>query len=256
MWELDYKESWAQKNWCFWTVVLEKTLESPIGWKEIKPVNPKGNQSWIFIGRTSPEVETPVLWPPDAKNRLIRKDPDAGKVWRWEEKGTIDGWMALPALWTWVWVSSESWWWTGKLGMLQCLGSRRDRTERLNWAEHYGKMGKSVLVRIGCAMLWWWPALNCQWLDLKQVYSSLMSVSDVGWEAMTEASRLLPSSHVAILIHGLHGCHGRGRDSVHNCSGFLQSCLKIQYVISAPNPHCLAPVWLQGSLGSVVFPWV
>ena len=93
MWELDYKESWVLKNWCFWTVVLEKTLESPLDWKEIKPVNPKGNQSWIFIGRTDVEAETPILWPPDAKNWLIGKDPDAGKDWRREEKGTIEDQM-------------------------------------------------------------------------------------------------------------------------------------------------------------------
>ena len=82
MWELDYKESWEPKNWCFWTVVLEKTLESPLDCKEIKPVNPEGNQPWIFIGRTDAEAEAPTLWPPDAKSRLIRKDPDAGKDWR------------------------------------------------------------------------------------------------------------------------------------------------------------------------------
>ena len=89
MWELDYKESWALKNWCFWTVVLEKTLESPLDSKEIQPVYPKGNQSWIFIGRTDVEAEIPILWPPEGKNWLFGKDPDAGKDWRWEEKGTI-----------------------------------------------------------------------------------------------------------------------------------------------------------------------
>ena len=88
MWELDYKESWALKNWCFWTVVLEKTLEGPLDCREIQPVNPKGNQSWIFIGRTDAEAETPILWPSDAKNWLTGKDPDAGKDWRQEEKGT------------------------------------------------------------------------------------------------------------------------------------------------------------------------
>ena len=89
-WELDYKESWegwVPKNWCFWTVVLEKTPESPLDCKEIKPVNPKGNQSCIFIGRTDAEAETQILWPPDAQNWLIGKDPDAGKNWRQEEKG-------------------------------------------------------------------------------------------------------------------------------------------------------------------------
>ena len=87
IWELDCEESWALKNWCFWVVVLEKTLESPLNCKEIQPVHPKGNQSWIFIGRTGVEPETPILWPPDAKNWLIGRDPDAGKDWRQEEKG-------------------------------------------------------------------------------------------------------------------------------------------------------------------------
>ena len=86
MWELDDKESWALKNWCFWTVVLEKTLESPLDFREIKPVSPKENQSWIFIGRTDAKAEALVLWPPDAKSWLIWKDPDAGKDWRQEEK--------------------------------------------------------------------------------------------------------------------------------------------------------------------------
>ena len=81
MWELDYKESWAPKNWCFW-MVLEKTLESPLDCKEIKPVNPKGNHSWIFIGRTDAEAEVPMIWPPDVKSWLIGKDPDSGKDWR------------------------------------------------------------------------------------------------------------------------------------------------------------------------------
>ena len=90
MWQLDHKEGWALKNWCFWTVVLEKILESPLDCKEIQPVHPKGDQSWVFIGRTDAEAETPILWPPHAKNWLIRKDPDAGKDWRQEEKGKTE----------------------------------------------------------------------------------------------------------------------------------------------------------------------
>ena len=97
MWELDHKESWAPKNWCFWTVLLEKTLESPLDSKEIQPVNPKGNQSWIFIARSDAEAETPNLWPPDSKNRLTGKAPHAGKDWRQEEKGMTEdeivGWL-------------------------------------------------------------------------------------------------------------------------------------------------------------------
>ena len=94
MWELDYKESWAPKNWCFWPVVLEKTLESPLDCKEIQPF-PNGNQSWTFIGRTDAESETPILWPPDVKNWLIGKDPDAGKDWRQEQRGTTEDEMDM-----------------------------------------------------------------------------------------------------------------------------------------------------------------
>ena len=90
MWELDHKESWAPKNWCFWTVVLEKTLESPLDYKEVKPVNPKGNQYWIFTGRTDAEAENLILWTPDVKNWFFGKDPDAGKDWRQEEKGMTE----------------------------------------------------------------------------------------------------------------------------------------------------------------------
>ena len=89
MWDLDHKESWVP-NWCFWTMVLEKTLESLLDSKEIQPVYPRGNQSWIFIGRMDAEAEAPILWPPDSKSWLIRKDPDAGKDWRQEEKGTTE----------------------------------------------------------------------------------------------------------------------------------------------------------------------
>ena len=141
MWELDYKESWALKNWCFWTVVLEKTLESPLDWKEIKPVHPKGNQSWIFIGRTDAEAETPILWPPDVKNWLIGEDPDDEDLERLKVGGDgynrgLDGWMASQTQWTWVWVSSGSWWWTGRPGVLQSTRSQRvGPTEWLNWTE-------------------------------------------------------------------------------------------------------------------------
>ena len=125
------KKCWMPKNWCFWTVVLEKTLESPFDSKEIKPVNPKINQPLIFIGRTVAETETLILWPPDEKNWLFRKDPDAGKDRRQEEKG-----MASLTQWTWVWASSGSWWWTRKPGVLQSMGSQRVRhgwATELNW---------------------------------------------------------------------------------------------------------------------------
>ena len=133
MWELDYKESWVPKNWCFWTVVLEKTLESPLDCKEIKPFNPKENQSWIFIGRTNAEAEIPMFWPPDAKNWLNGKNSDAGKDWRWKKGMTEDEMVGWPSLnrWTWVWARSGSWWRTGKPGVLQSTGLQRVRH---NWA--------------------------------------------------------------------------------------------------------------------------
>ena len=137
MWELGYKESWAPKNWCFWIVVLEKTLESPLECKEIQPVHPKGNQSWVFIGRTDVEAETPILWPSDVKGWHIWKDPDAGKDWGQEEKGDDrgwDGWMASLTQWTWVCVGSGSWWWKGRPGILWFMGSQ-SRTWLSDWTE-------------------------------------------------------------------------------------------------------------------------
>ena len=135
MWELDYKENWVLKYWCFWTVVLEKILESPLDCSEIQPVHPKGNQSWIFTGRTDAEAETPTLWPPDAKNWHIWKD------WCWERlKAGGDGWMASPTQWTWVWKSSGSWWWTRRPGMLQSMGLQRvghDWVTELYWTDFY-----------------------------------------------------------------------------------------------------------------------
>ena len=98
MWELDYKESWVLKNWCFWTAVLEKTLESPLDCKEIQPVHPKRDQSWIFIGRTDVETETLIFWPPEVKNWLVWKDPDAGKDWGQEEKGTTEDEIRLDGI--------------------------------------------------------------------------------------------------------------------------------------------------------------
>ena len=138
MWELDCEESWAPMNWCFWTAMLEKTFESPLDCKKIQPVHSKGDQSWVFIGRTDVEAETPILWSTDVKDWLIWKDPDAGKDWRrgeGDDRGW-DGWMASLAQWIWVWVNSEIWWWTGRPGVLQFMGCKEsDTTEGLNWTE-------------------------------------------------------------------------------------------------------------------------
>ena len=131
MWELVHKEGWVPKNWQFWTVVLEKTLESPLDYKEIKPVDPKGNQPWIFIGRT--DTEAPIFWPPDAKSRLTGKDPHAGKDWGQGETEDGDrGWMASLTQWTWVWANSGRQWREKKPGLLQSMGMQRVRHERLS----------------------------------------------------------------------------------------------------------------------------
>ena len=137
MWELDCEESWAVKNWCFWTVVLEKTHESPLDSKEIQPVHPKGNQSWMFIGRTDVEAETPTLWPPDSKNWLIGKDPDTGKEWRQQEKGMTEdemlGWhhqlngRELSKLWEVV-MDRKVW-------CAVVLGVAKSQTWLSNWTE-------------------------------------------------------------------------------------------------------------------------
>ena len=153
MWDLDYKESWMLKNWCLWTEVLEKTLESPLDCKEIKPVSCKGNQSWIYIGRTDVEAETPVLWPPDVKNWLIGKHPDAWKDWRQEEKGTTEdemvGWhhqldglefeQALEVV-------------DGQGSLVCCTPwshKESDMIEPLNWTEPFwgGGAGREIVVK-------------------------------------------------------------------------------------------------------------
>ena len=159
MWELDYKESWVPKNWCFWSMVLKKTLESLLNFKEIQPVHPKGNQSWIFIGRTGVEAETPILWPPDVKNWLIWKDPGAGKDWRREEKGTtedemvgwhhrLDGHEFEQALG----VGDGQ-------GRLVCCSpwgcTELDMTERLNWTEDIRYlMGGMETSSPQCSVVW------------------------------------------------------------------------------------------------------
>ena len=138
MWELDCEKSWALKNWCFWTVVLEKTLENPLDCKEIQSVHPKGDQSWVFIGRIDAKAETPVLWPPHEKSWPIRKDSDAGRVWGQEEKGTTEDEMAGWHHWLDGRVSE----WTpgvgdgqgGRPGVLQFMGSQ-SQTRLSDWTE-------------------------------------------------------------------------------------------------------------------------
>ena len=137
MWELVHKESWALKNWCFWTVVLEKTLESPLDCKEIQLFHPKGNQSWAFTGRTDAKAETPILWPPDLKNGLFVKDPDAGNDERREEKGTTEdemaGWHHRLDGHEFEWTPRDG---DGQGGLAYCdswVHKESDTTEQLNW---------------------------------------------------------------------------------------------------------------------------
>ena len=143
MWELGHKESWAPKNWCFWTVVLEKTPESPLNCKEIQSVHPTGNQSWMFIGRTDAEAETPntlATWLEELTHLKRSWCWERLKVGEGDDRGW-DGWMASPTQWTWVWVDSGSCWWTGRPGVLQSMGSQRvghDRaTELTDWSNEY-----------------------------------------------------------------------------------------------------------------------
>ena len=150
VWDLDHKESWALKNWCFWTVVLDKTLESPLDCKEMKPVNPKGNQPWIFIGRTGAEVEAPIFWPPDVKSWLTRKDPDTGKDWRQGEKGITEDEMGV---WHHQLNGNESEWTPGDgegQGGLACCSpwgrKESERTEQLNKEQEYSGRNKIRLL--------------------------------------------------------------------------------------------------------------
>ena len=141
MWEVDYKQSWAPKNWCFWTVVLEKTLESPLDCKDIQPVHSRGDKPWVFFGRNEAKAETPITLATSCKELTHWK-----RLWCWEVLGAggegddrgWDGWMASPTRWTWVWVNSGSCWWTGRPGVLQFMGSQRvghDWATELNWTE-------------------------------------------------------------------------------------------------------------------------
>ena len=151
MWELDHKEGWAQKNWCFWTVVLDKTLVSPLDCKEIKPVNPKGNQPWIFVRRTDAEAETPILWPPDAKSQFIGKDPDAGKDWRQEEKGTAEDEM----VWWHHWLDGH------EFEQAPGVGDGQGSLVRCSpWGHKESDMTELNLL----ILKWKWKSLSCVWL--------------------------------------------------------------------------------------------
>ena len=151
MWELYHKESWALKNWCFWTVVLEKTFESPLDCKEIQPVHPKGNQSWIFIGRIDAEAEAPIIWSPDVKNWFIRKDPDSGKDWRQEVKGMTEDEMVEWHHWFDEHDFEQALGVGDGQGSLVCCSpwghKVSDTTEKLNWLKSHWVIVKLWFLR-------------------------------------------------------------------------------------------------------------
>ena len=209
MWELDCEESWALKNWCFWTVVLEETLDSPLDCKKIQPVHPKGDQSWMFIGRTDTEAETPILWPPHAKSWLTGKDPDVGRDWEQEEKGTTEDEMA-----GWYhWLDAHEFGWTpgvgdwqGRLACCDSWGHKElDTAEQLNWTE---------------LNLWFFFSLSSSWFffkDYRPVTVFWMSLnlcvpdtfqwvhSGVHcWNKATEQSSPSDVSHGTGRAHGVH----------------------------------------------------
>ena len=225
MWELAYKESWALKNWCFWTVVLEKTLESPLDCKEIQPVRPKGDQSWVFIGRTDAEAETPILWPPDAKSWLIGKDPDAGKDWRQEGKGMTEvkmvGWHHR--------LNGHGFGWTPGVGDgqggLACCGSwghkESDTTEQLNWTEHHcfylNVLSAHLLASLSLLLLIYWELSESTSFHMKFPCTSglrspfqlwcitecqaLSKVLGLPWRAELRTSGLLGAPSLAAASH-------------------------------------------------------
>ena len=196
MWELDCEESWVPKTWCFWTVVLEKTLESPLDCKEIQLVHPKANQSWVFIGKTDAEVETPILWAPHAKSWLIGKDSDAGRDWGQEEKGTTEyelaGWHR--------WLNGHEFEWTLGVrdgqGGLVCWDSWGHKesytTEQLNWTVLLGLL---LCPWTWGIFFWWDPSFSCWDLFRSVLYFEVLTGEDVHMSfyfAILKTCRLIP----------------------------------------------------------------
>ena len=221
-----YKESWALKNWCFWTLVLEKTLESPLDWKESQPVHPKGDQSWVFFGRNDAVAETPILWPPHAKSWLIGKDSDAGRDWGQEEKGMTEDEMAG---WHHRFDGREFEWTPGVgdgQGGLACCSpwghKESDMTERLNWTEHFLYLGKTEHGASHMAQ-WWRICLPMQetlfnpWSRKIPHATEQLSM----WAATTESVRWSPGTTTTEHTHPgamLHNRRSRFNEKLPHCS--------------------------------------
>ena len=230
MWELDCEKSWASKNWCFWTVVLEKTLESPLHCKEIQLVHSEGDQPWDFFGRNDAKAETPVLWPPHAElthwERLCSWE-GLGTVGEGDDKGW-DGWMASLIRWSWVWVNFGSWWWTGRPGVLRFMGSQRvghDWATELNWTDENDEildLNFAIKLRrdfgdlgtVKCVLYVWylWPKGKLEWINLSCEFfaSSLIKKCSVYhplwiwaalWLALTDTMQQEASYHIKTSEH-------------------------------------------------------
>ena len=198
---MDYKESWAPKNWCFWTVVLEKTLDSSLACKKIQPVHPKGDQSWVFFGWTEVEAEIPILWLPHVKSWLIWKDPDAGKDWSQEEKG-----MASLTQWMRVWLSSGSWWWSVRPGVLCSMRSQRVRNDwatELNWIDRVSPSlgAKNVISLILILSSWWCPFLDHFLSCWKRVFAIPCMFSWQNSVSLCSPSLCTPRSNFPIIYY-------------------------------------------------------
>ena len=189
MWELDCEESWELKNWCFWTEVLEKTLESPLDCKEIQPVHSE-DQPWDFFGSNDAKAETPVLWPPHATSWLIGKDSDAeglGAGGEGDNRGW-DGWMASPTQRTWVCVNSGSWWWTGRPGVLKSMGLQRvghNGATELNWTQQNVIIIIENIDRIDCSLH------SCSWIS-----SNFSKIRQSWWFSQKQSWKKIDSSKV------------------------------------------------------------
>ena len=194
-WQLDYKEGWALENWCFWTVVLEKTLESPLDCKVIKPVNPKGNQPWVFIWRT--DAEAPILWPPDAKNWLIGKDPDAGKDWRREVKGTTEDEMVGWHHWLDGHEFEQAQGVGDGQGGLACCSpwghKESDMTEQLNWTAHSANTSEIVFLWAFLTSLETSTELYFLWIVLENHHFMKIKIHYFFWKCFFQT---IPTYHL------------------------------------------------------------
>ena len=240
-WQLDNKKAWVPKNYHFWTVGFKKTFESSLDFKEIKPVNPKGNQFWIFIGRTDAKAQTPILWPPDAKNWLIRKFKEL-TLWKrpWcrerlrvrgegDDRGW-DGWMASLTWWTWVWASSRIWWWTGKPGVLQSVGS-----QSWKWLSNWTELK---------------VALNNRKVQKKTKNSLQFSIPSSFTETATQQEKDPNEPRPKQKISGITSHHHLRPRNLRSCSSIPSPWLQPKKVPVVLNQGRMAPV---GAFGKVWF---